>query len=196
MPRAGLSQDAVVTLGLSVVDDGGPTGFADLTLSAVAARAGVAVPSLYKHVKGLVGLRRGVARVCVDQLTEVVDHAAAGLTSTDALWAMAESTRAFAAAYPGRYYATQGESWANDPDATDVRDAGARTVAVIAAGVTAIGVPPEHTVDAVRAFRSLVHGFVVLELEGGFGMPEDVSASFRYAVDALGAGFSAQARSS
>ena len=53
MPRAGLSPRVVVDLALEVVDDGGPSGWADLGLSAVAHRAGVAVPSLYKHVDGL-----------------------------------------------------------------------------------------------------------------------------------------------
>lgn len=195
MPRAGLSSDAVIALGLQVVDDGGPNGFSDLTLSAVASLAGVAVPSLYKHVKGLAGLRRGVARHCVDGLTDAVAGAATGHTGSAALWAMAAATRDYAMRYPGRYAAAQGPSWANDPDAAEVNEAGARTVAVIAAGVQAIGVPAERTVDAVRAFRSLVHGFVVLELEGGFGMPDDVEASFRYAVESLGVGLAPAPRS-
>jgi len=53
MPRAGLSSDAVVAIPLDVVDGEGP---AALTLAAVAVRAGVATPSLYKHVASLAGL--------------------------------------------------------------------------------------------------------------------------------------------
>jgi hypothetical protein len=30
-----------------------------------------------------------------------------------------------------------------------------------------------------------VHGFVVLELDGGFGMPDDVDVSFDFLVDGL-----------
>jgi AcrR family transcriptional regulator len=54
-PRAGLTTEAVVTLALEVVDESGPEA---LTLAKVAERAGVAAPSLYKHVKGLADLRR------------------------------------------------------------------------------------------------------------------------------------------
>ncbi|MGO2740360.1 MAG: TetR/AcrR family transcriptional regulator, partial [Cellulosimicrobium funkei] len=60
MARAGLSHDAVVRIALDLVDAGGPTGFADLTLAKVAAQAGGATPSLYKHVGSLAALRREV----------------------------------------------------------------------------------------------------------------------------------------
>ena len=68
MPRVGLSPQAVVDLALAVVDEGGPSGWAELGLSAVAHRAGVAVPSLYKHVDGLPALRSAVAARCVCQV--------------------------------------------------------------------------------------------------------------------------------
>lgn len=185
MPRAGLTTDVVVTLALDVVDAGGPRGFEGLTLAAVAARAGVAVPSLYKHVGGLSALRLEVARVSVDDLTTALADAGRGRTGAAAVRALMHATRAFAHAHPGRYEATQGAAWARNPDATAVQAAGARTVAVIADAIAKLGVDPARTVDAVRAFRSTLHGFVMLEMDGGFGMPRDVDASFDYAVELL-----------
>ena len=185
MPRAGLTTDVVVTLALDVVDAGGPRGFEGLTLAAVAARAGVAVPSLYKHVAGLSALRLEVARVSVDDLTTALADAGRGRTGAAAVRALMHATRAFAHAHPGRYEATQGAAWARNPDATAVQAAGARTVAVIADAIAKLGVDPARTVDAVRAFRSTLHGFVMLEMDGGFGMPRDVDASFDYAVELL-----------
>ncbi|PVU84215.1 TetR family transcriptional regulator [Cellulomonas sp. WB94] len=155
-----------------------------MTLAAVAARAGVAVPSLYKHVGGLSALRLEVARLCVDDLTAALADAGRGLAGAPAVRAIMHATRAFAHAQPGRYQATQG-AWAQDPTATAVQAAGARTVAVIADAVTTLGVDPARTIDAVRAFRSTLHGFVTLELAGGFGMPRDVDESFAYAVELL-----------
>ena len=55
----------------------------------------------------------------------------------------------------------------------------------LADAVAALGVPEERQIDAVRAVRAAVHGFVVLELDGGFGMPDDVDASFDFLVDGL-----------
>jgi AcrR family transcriptional regulator len=178
LPRAGLDHDAVVDLALRVVDDGGPTGYTDLTLAAVAARAGVAVPSLYKHVDGLPGLRRDVALVCIREFAEI-------MRDSDTLRTMAHATRAYAQATPGRYDAVQGTSWIHDPAAGAVREASAAAVDQLARGVAALGVPAEDRIHAVRAVRAGVHGFVVLELGGGFGMPEDVDASFAFLVDGL-----------
>ena len=58
MPRAGLSTDGVVDVALAIVDEQGPEA---LSLSVVAARAGVAAPSLYKHVASVAELRSRVA---------------------------------------------------------------------------------------------------------------------------------------
>ncbi len=213
MPRAGLTRDAVVDLALAVVDEGGPDGFARLGLSAVAHRAGVAVPSLYKHVDGLPALRTEVARRCVDELTAVLegaltsldrahpdggapDQAGSGLVGTHrdgaphhgadarALRALVDATRAYALAHPGRYRAVQGA------EAAALGPSSARPALLVAGAVEQLGAPPDRWVDQVRAVRAAVHGFVELELAGGFGMPEDVDASFRYLVDALVAGLS------
>ncbi|WP_426594527.1 TetR-like C-terminal domain-containing protein [Cellulomonas sp. McL0617] len=178
MPRAGLDHTAVVDLALSVVDDGGATGYADLTLATVAARAGVAVPSLYKHVDGLPGLRRDVALVCVREF-------AALTCDLDTVAEMGHAMRDYALAAPGRYDAIQGTSWVHDPAAWEVQEAGAAVIADLSRGVEALGVPPESCIHAVRAVRAAVHGFIVLELGGGFGMPEDVDVSFAFLVDGL-----------
>ncbi|MDM8083199.1 WHG domain-containing protein [Cellulomonas cellasea] len=186
MPRAGLSPDAVVALALELVDEGGPRGFAQLTLSAVAERAGVATPSLYKHVGGLPALRREVARIAVEQFTATLSAAAASTRDpADALRGMAHAVRDQARALPGRYSAVQGSSWVFDPEATAVHAAAGETVAAIAEQLARLGVPESRRIDAVRAFRAAVHGFVALELDGGFGLPDDVDVSFDYLVDGL-----------
>ena len=185
MPRAGLDPAAVVTLALAVVDDGGPTGFADLTLAAVAQRAGVAVPSLYKHVAGLPALRREVARQCIEQLADTLEQTAEGRHGSECLAELAWTMRRFAHQHPGRYAATQTDLLGLPAEASALHAAAARTVAVVARAVGEVGVPPERHVDAVRAVRSAVHGFVVLEVTGGFGMPDDLEVSFDYLVTGL-----------
>jgi AcrR family transcriptional regulator len=107
MARAGLTRERVVDLAVEVVDDGGVRGFDDLTLAAVAGRAGVAVPSLYKHVGSLEDLRCGIALRCVSELREVLVTAALGRAGSDALRSLARAYRSFAQQHPGRYLATQ-----------------------------------------------------------------------------------------
>jgi hypothetical protein len=43
-------------------------------------------------------------------------------------------------------------------------------------------------VHAARAFRSAVHGFVVLEAAGGFGIPVDLDDSFDRLLATLAGG--------
>ena len=54
--------------------------------------------------------------------------------------------------------------------------------------MASLGLQGEDAVHALRAFRSMVHGFATLEVAGGFGLPEDCDQSFRRLVNALVAG--------
>lgn len=194
MARAGLSRDAVTALALRVVDDGGAQGFTDLTLAKVAAAAGVATPSLYKHVGSLADLRRAVALVSIEDLTRATAAATIGRSGPDALFALARAVRDFAREHPGRYAAVQvsPDLGATEDDAISL--AGARTIAVIVAVLRGFDLPEARTVDAIRAVRSAIHGFVSLELLGGFGLPDDVDHSFEVLVGLLVAGIEDLAR--
>jgi hypothetical protein len=46
----------------------------------------------------------------------------------------------------------------------------------------------DDAIHAVRALRSLVHGFATLEVSGGFGIPLDLDESFHRLVDLFIAG--------
>lgn len=178
MPRAGLSRDAVVGIAVELLD---ADPAASVTLAAVAARAGVAVPSLYKHVGSLDELRDGVAVVGVSRIADAVADAVAGLAGADAFRAAGRAIRAQARAHPGLYLASQ-PAPGRDASAA-LLAAGERAVSLLAAVVRQAGLPPAREVDAVRIVRAAVHGFVLLEAAGGFGLPEDVDASFERLLD-------------
>jgi AcrR family transcriptional regulator len=188
MPRVGLTRAAVVAAALELVDANGVGGFAGLTLASVAARVGVAVPSLYKHVDSLADLRRGVAVESVDALTATLARATTGRSERDAVRAMSRALRGFAAEHPGRYAATQVAPDPNDPFDAALAASAAETLAVIAAVLRGFDLPPELTIDAIRVLRSSLHGFVVLELGGGFGMPQDLDRTFDLLVETVVAG--------
>jgi hypothetical protein len=50
------------------------------------------------------------------------------------------------------------------------------------------GLDGDDLIDATRAIRSAVHGFVTLEITGGFGLPQDVDRSFHRLIDMLDLG--------
>lgn len=172
MPRAGLSQQAVLDAALAVVDEAGAAG---LTLAAVAARTGVAVPSLYKHVDGLPALRRKATIAVLNDFTAHVTAAVLGHSGADALTRFLHAYRDYARSNPGRYLLTVP---AGDPADAEFNEAAARAVGVAFAVLEGAGITGEDAVHAARCLRAGVHGFVMLEISGGFGLPESVDESF------------------
>jgi AcrR family transcriptional regulator len=179
MPRAGLSTQAVVDVALEIVDE---HGLDALTLAAVAQRAGVAAPSLYKHVRSLDALLQKVSAVATGELADALSHAAAGKAGLDAVRAVAIAYRSYALRSPGRYPTTQGVADPADPAHVA---AGERAVYTVFAVLHAYGITGDDAVDATRFVRSALHGFVSLEVSGGFGLPQDVDRSFDRLVSSL-----------
>ena len=48
----------------------------------------------------------------------------------------------------------------------------------------------EEAIHAIRGLRSMVHGFLSLEMAGGFGLPVDLDASFHWLINLFIAGLS------
>lgn len=183
MPRAGLTHDKVVAEAADLAD---ARGYDALTLAAVAERFGVRVPSLYKHVEGLDGLRSGVATLAVRELGEVLGHAIMGRAGADALCALADAYRGYARAHPGRYAASLR---APAPDDQALRDTSEAVLEVVFAVLAGYGLQGDDAVNATRILRAALHGFVGLEEAGGFGLPQDVDRTFQLLVGGMDAAF-------
>jgi hypothetical protein len=118
-----------------------------------------------------------------------------GRAGPDALQALANAWRAYALDHPGRYAATQIGPDPDDPADAALRDVAAESVQVVIAVLRGFGLPDGRVIDAVRAVRAGVHGFVMLEVGGGFRMREDVDQSFAVLLEMLVAGVAALAPS-
>ena len=179
VPRAGLNTDRVRRRGGGAGRRGGSD---QLSLSALAARLGVRQPSLYKHVASLDALLQLIAMRGKAEFGDVLGRAAIGLARDDAVVAMARAWRAWAHDHPGRYQIAQRAPAPGDTGHQAVAD---RTVQVMTTVMAGYGLHGDDAIDAVRAFRSALHGFVSLEACGGFGMPFSVDRSFDRLVSAL-----------
>jgi AcrR family transcriptional regulator len=178
MPRAGLSPDVVVAEAARLVD---AEGAGALTLSALAQRFGVAQPSLYKHVGGLDDLHGRLALVATRELGAAMRRAASGRSGAQATAAVARAYRDYAREHPGTY------AYLLRPRADDDAHAQAaqEVLDVLADVLASYGIAGESDlVDAVRFLRATMHGFVALEIAGGFAMARSTDTSF----DALVAG--------
>jgi AcrR family transcriptional regulator len=185
MPRAGLDTEAVVAAAAQLAD---AEGLARLTLARLAAALGIRTPSLYAHVDGLADLRARLGARGARELGADLQQAAAGRSGADALRAVADAYRAYAHAHPGSYAAMQAAS-----DREENQAAGAAVLGVILAALSGYELDGDATIHAVRAIRSALHGFVVLESEGGFGIPLSVDDSYVTLVEMIDTGLSRRA---
>lgn len=186
--RVGITPEQVLWAAAEAADR---DGFENLTLAAVARLLGVRPPSLYAHVDGLAGLRRLLTVAGANALDAALSSAAEGRSGTEALRAFGHAYRRFAHRHPGLYAASQVGSPA-DPD-DEVAIALARPVAMVAAVLTELGHRPDDAVPLIRAYRAALHGWVDLERSGGFGLPDDVGASFETMIDVIVGGFARRA---
>lgn len=155
-----------------------PDWSGEVGLTAVAKRVGIAPPSLYKHVSSAADLHRGIATECVRELREVVTDAVLGRSGADALQSLIRSTRGYALEHPGRYAATQRAANRADPADADLAVESDRLVHVIAASLAEYALSDEGMLDAIRVVRAATHGFIMLEMRGGFGLPNSVEHTF------------------
>ncbi|MEU7803415.1 WHG domain-containing protein [Micromonospora arborensis] len=183
MPRVGLNQQTVVREAARLADE---VGYRQLTLAALASRLGVALPSLYKHVRGAGALDQKLSALATAELATEMTTAAVGRAGGDALRAIADAYRGYAHRHPGRYPATQRVPDPADPEHVE---AGERAVGAIFAVLRGYGLTDDDAVDATRALRSALHGFVSLEAAGGFGLPRDVDRSYHQLVAGMDVAF-------
>ena len=182
-PRPGLSEDTVLRAASDLVD---VEGLEALSLARLAEALGVRTPSLYNHVAGLEGVRRGLAVRGVRELTARLARAAIGKNGEEGMFALADAYRRFAKEHPGLYAASLIR--APGPDEADLAAASAELLEIVSAVLAPYHLQGDELIHALRAFRSLAHGFVSLELAGGFGIPVDLDKSYRYLVRLLLAG--------
>jgi len=184
MARAGLTEDLVVAEAERMADD---VGLENVTMAALAQRLGVRQPSLYKHIASLAALRRAIALRTLTALSAELSRAAVGRSGEDALMAMARAFRQWVKAHPGRYQAGQR---APEPGDTVHEAAAAGVIELFTSVLSSFDLSGDDAIDAIRSYRAALHGFVSLELLGGFAIPLDVDRSYERLVTAVIGSFS------
>lgn len=189
MPRRpGLDRAAVGRAAAVMADERGLMG---LSLADLAAQLGVRPPSLYNHIPSMAALQRDLAVLGVRELGARLARAAVGKAGDGAVIALADAYRAFVRERPGLYAATQ-QAPASDDE--EWRAEAGEVVAIVGATLAEYGLQGDDAIHAIRALRSLLHGFATLEAQGGFGIPLDLDVSFRRLLDIFIAGLRASCR--
>nr|WP_276508407.1 TetR-like C-terminal domain-containing protein [Modestobacter muralis] len=178
---------AVVAAGADLADE---IGFAALTMGGLAERLGVRTPSLYKHVAGQEDLNRRIAALALDEARHTIGAAIQGRAGRDALRAAARALRDFVLTHPGRYAATIGLDLSSPDD--PVALAAARSLEPFSAVLRGYDIAPGDATHALRALRSIFHGFATIEAGGGFQWGTSTDESFDWLVDLVDLGLRAR----
>ena len=182
--RMGLDRASVVEAAAKLVDE---EGLEQLALGRLAERLHVKTPSLYNHIAGLPGLKHDLALYCLRDLRDYITRATVGKSREEAIVALADAYRAYAQQTPGRYALTL---QAPPPDDPQVQAIAQQVVEVVLAVFAPFKLGEEEAIHAIRGLRSIVQGFISLEVAGGFGIPIDTDASFHWLINLFITGLS------
>lgn len=181
MARTGLTTERLTRAGADLADE---VGFDRVTVSALARRFDVQVASLYSHLKNSQDLRTRIALLALDELAVRAADALAGRAGRDALAALGGVYRDYAREHPGRWAAAQLRL---DP-ATAAASAGGRHAELTRAILRGYALTEPDQTHAVRLLGSVFHGYVSLELGGGFShSAPDTEQTWTRVLDALDA---------
>ncbi|MFI9328334.1 TetR/AcrR family transcriptional regulator [Kitasatospora sp. NPDC052868] len=179
MVRVGLTAERLTRAGAELADE---VGFQQVTVSELARRFDVKVASLYSHVRNSQDLKTRIALLALEELADRAAEALAGRAGKDALAAFAATYRDYARQHPGRYAAAQ---FRLDPE-TAAASAGVRQAQMTRAILRGYDLAEPDQTHAVRMLGGMVHGYIGLELAGGFAHTAvDPQQSWDWIVDSL-----------
>ena len=179
-PRSNLTKEAVVQAAADLLNT---EGLDALSLNRLAEKLDIRTPSLYNHVDGLPGLMRELSILNARNLAERLSDAAIGQSGPELVMSVMQSYRSYIKEFTGLYLSTLRVSGMQEEVDPELEKEEARSLKVALAVMASFGLQGEEAIHAVRAFRSLVHGFATLEVYGGFGLPLDLDESFVRLVD-------------
>ncbi|TDQ54331.1 TetR/AcrR family transcriptional regulator [Actinorugispora endophytica] len=179
MARAGLTTERLARAGAELADE---AGLDRVTVSALARRFDVKVASLYSHLRNSHDLKTRIALLALEELADRGSAALAGRAGKDALTALANVYRDYAREHPGRYAAAQTRL---DPE-TAAASAGVRHAQMTRAVLRGYDLAEPDQTHAVRLLGSVFHGYVSLEMGGGFShSTPDTQETWTRTLDAL-----------
>ncbi|MGH7248155.1 MAG: TetR/AcrR family transcriptional regulator [Pseudomonadota bacterium] len=178
--KPGLTAGKVVAAAAELADR---EGSGALTLAALAAKLRVKPPSLFNHVSGMTALRRALRVLALRELGDAMSAAAIGRSRGDAIRALGQAYRQFARRRPGIYAEMVGSGDGDNPEDSEVGAQAARIVAICVSALAGYGLSPRDEVHAIRALRSLAHGFATLESGAGFGIPIAPDESYDWMLE-------------
>lgn len=183
MPRKGFSREQIVGAAVALIEEKGNHAF---SLNAVARRVGIQPASLYNHFSGMDELTGEVGLFTARRLKAEQNAAVAGKTGEEALLALCDAYRRFAAEHMGLYKVTMGMQKNKSACTETVTGEIIGPILTVLAG---FGLDETAVMHWQRIVRALLHGFVTHLDTGRFShFPVEPDETYRIAVACLADG--------
>lgn len=177
--RKKIDQEKIIDATLKIVKEKGTSG---VTIKNTAMELGIKSPSLYNHVENLEDLLDLAAHKSMQNLYEKLLTASIGLEKKEALWAIAKEYRNFAKNNPGQYELAQKVNTWNSEETKQISE---QIVAIFLKILQKYTLSEEEAIHFIRVLRSYLHGFTLLEVNGGFGLPQELEKSFTIGLEMI-----------
>lgn len=147
-----------------------------LNLKMIAEHFNIKTPSLYNHIKSIEDLMDDLKAKTVLELGTALSKSIQGVGGKEAIRSLSYAYRSFAKSHPGVYELTI-ESPTNNHNHKKASDELLETILALYKDV-----PKKQAIHKIRILRSMLHGFVSLEIGKGFGLPVGVDETFERMV--------------
>lgn len=158
------------------------TGPDALTLGALAARAGIKPPSLYKHFADRAAVLKAVEIEVLYELEAWLRQETRGNGPKTRLIAMARAYRAWGKAKPNRYRTIYSGNAFNDPE---IRAACLHSAQPLFEELRAAGVSEARLLPLSRTLVAFLHGFTLMEIGNAFNLGGSVDEAFEASLDTI-----------
>jgi AcrR family transcriptional regulator len=169
----------LVGIARGLVEAAGPDA---LTLGALAGRAGIKPPSLYKHFADRAAVLKAVEIEVLYELEAWLRAETRGATPKARLLAMASAYRAWGKAKPNRYRTIYSGNAFNDPE---IRAACLHSAQPLFEELRAAGIAEARLLPLSRTIVAFLHGFVLMEIGNAFNLGGDVDEAFASGLETI-----------
>lgn len=173
------SRPELVSIARGLVEQTGPDA---LTLGALASKAGIKTPSLYKHFADRAAVLKAVEIELLGELEAHLRRETRGDSPKARLKSMARAYRAWGKAKPNRYRVIYSGNAFVDPD---IRAACLHAAQPLFEELREAGIVEARVLTESRTIVPFLHGFVLMEIGSAFNLGGDVDDAFETGLETI-----------
>ena len=171
-----MNKQEIISLSVKIVNK---EGLQALTMARLARDFKVKPPSVYKHIRNIHDVYDELGIICLEALIRLIQENVFGLSGDAAVFELARSFRKYGKKNPGLYQAMQ---LTHVKRSARFQKSAAALMGLLSRLIASYHVTGENQVHAIRLFRCILHGFIDLEIQQGFGLEQNLEKSFTMAI--------------